>query len=215
MLKLGTQQDAGLIRQGSYQGASDIQDHYWFDTLPFQGANISLYNFFTTPISGNKVVQETNLQDAGKFPTGQSFVTNAIGFHFLPNGTVDEEIDADIVRDFYTVMRQSNVQVIIAGREFDLQAPASIFLPSVAVSQLTGNTADTFPTRVGDFTNRGWLPLKTPITISELVSFKLAFSVNNANAEVADALARLSDSSEGALPAQLRWVLRGTLERLK
>lgn len=208
MLKRGTRQDAGLIRQGSYQGSSDIQDHYWFDTLPFQASNISLYNFFTSPISATKVSQQTNLQDAGKFPTGQSFVTNALGFRLVASDGSDVAVTSKNIADFYTVMENSNVEVIIAGREFDFQAPASIFLPAVSVAD--GDATNTSSLRVGDFNSRNWLPLKTPITISELVSFKVAFTVNNANAKVATAL---TDLLAGGV--ELRWVLRGTLERLK
>jgi hypothetical protein len=209
MLKKGTRQDAGLIRQGSYQGASDIQDHYWFDTLPIQGSNISLYNFFTSPISATKVAQQTNLQDAGKFPTGQSFVTNAIGFRVVKLGG-PTSIVSQSINEIYTVLENSNVELIIAGREFDFQAPASAFLPAVssASSDVTGGADASL--RVGDFNQRNWLPLKTPITISELVSFKVALTVNNADANVATALNNLN-----ALGIELRWVLRGTLERLK
>lgn len=208
MLKKGTRQDAGLIRQGSYQGSSDIQDHYWFDTLPFQASNISLYNFFTSPISATKVAQQTNLQDAGKFPTGQSFVTNALGFRLVGADGADVIESAKAVQDFYTVMENANVELIIAGREFDFQAPASIFLPAVSIAE--GDATSTASVRVGDFNSRNWLPLKTPITISELVSFKVAFTVNNANTAVATALTDLVSAG-----VSLRWVLRGTLERLK
>ena len=212
MLKQGTRQDIKLIRQGSYQGASDVQDHIWWDTQDFQASTVADYSFFVTPIGVGKPKQQTNLQDAGKFPTGQSFVTNAVGFHFLPKHTVDAQVVSTVVADFYTVMREANVDIIIAGREFDFQSPASAFLPPIAVVQQTeAGAVGIAEQRIGDFNNRGWLPLKTPITISELVSFKLLFSVNNSDPEVAGALTRLSAND----PAQLRWCLRGTLERLK
>jgi len=217
MLKQGTRTDVNLIRQGSYQGASDVQDHYWFDTLPFEPSTISNIRFFSGPISPSKTIQETNLQDAGKFPTGQSFVLNAFQPHLLAKfDEATPEKASQVVTDYYTVLEESLIEIVIAGREFDFQGPGSVWLPSVSIAQQTEAAAvGITETRVGDFNHRNWLPMKTPITIGELVSFQLRQTINVADAQVAAALGRLSDTSSGKLAAKLRWTFRGTLERLK
>ncbi len=207
MLLPKTQQDLGLIANGSYGGASDVQDHYLYDTLALQGSNQSEYKYFSTPVGGAKTIQKTNMVGQGTLPAGQNYVAQALGFKFLPNSTDADTINS-LVADLYTVLSKTTLRVIITGREYDLECPASIFLPAVSIA---GESAtNTSVSRIGEFNVNNWIALQTPITIAQLVSFSITLLVENTDAEVSAALGRLNTAG-----CELRWCFRGTLKRMK
>jgi len=208
-----------LVREGSYQGESDVLDHVLFDTLNFQTSATATYLFFQQGQGTGKTATDTNLTANGQLPSGNNFLIQRLGFHLIPNvQDATPEIAVDVVRDFYCVMENSLIEIVVRGREFDFQAPGSLFLPNIAISQKSDGLAATpsYVGRVGDYNAKNWIALNTPIALEALASFNLKMAVNTSNVQVAAALGRLAATGAGVtLPAALRWQLGGTLERSK
>jgi hypothetical protein len=200
----GTFNDARLISGGSYSGAADIQDHVWYDTLTMSAATEYLF-FQQGQQAGSKPLQDTNLLANGQLPNGQEFVIHSIGVHLQAGVRTGATVPA-IVDAFYGLLENSTIQFRIAGREFDLEIPGSVYLPSVSASASTAG-ANTI-SRVGDFNNKSWLGLKTPIVIGELVSFNLKMAASSNASAYLTTLAATTAS-------RMKWMLRGTLRRLK
>lgn len=204
----------GLARAGTYQGPSDVQDHYLWDTLPFP-ATAQEMKFFVTPQGGNKSFAQTNMIDSGKMPTGQSFVCFAVrpmlvlhaAANALPN---DPLVSTPVINDFFRVMENSAVQIQFQNNSYQLQAPGSNWLNNVNFASAATDASNTVYGRVGDYNHKNWLPLHTPIIIGELVAFSLSVFPNPLDAMTTTALAALNTAT-----CQLQWVLKGTLERLK
>lgn len=205
------------IREGTYQGPSDVQDHYLWDTLaiPSSTTTNGVMSFFTAPQSPTKPLAKTNLQDAGKLPTGQAFVAVAIRPQLdlsFASGALPNVTDAacNLVNDFYRVLENSAVQFEISGRQYDLQAPAGIWQNPVALSVGSADVATSLVARVGDYNHKGWVSLNTPIIIGELVNFKLNLYLNSSDTLLKNAIDALA-----AAGCSIKWIMRGTLERLK
>lgn len=203
------QNNIALLRSGSYpSGASDIQDHVLWDTVAFKASSTSKYSMFREPQGVNgKTLADTNLDDAGKLPTGKAFNIQSIGFSLagIPSNSTSA---LPLVKSLYDVMRDGVVEIVINGREYDLQIPADVFLPSIA--EIAGDASNSATSRVGDFSVNPWYGLQIPIPVGTQVNFEVKWTFDNAKADVATAL----DALEAA-GVRLRTKLRGILSRTK
>lgn len=207
MLPQKTREALALARQGTYQGASDVLDHYIHDTLAVEAATTQQYLFFQSGIQTGKNQIATNLQDNGKLPSGQSYVLAAFGFSFLP-GDATALTPVQAVNHLYEMLRGSLLELKVAGTDFQWQGSGSVLIPNVAIA--TADAVNTSALSVGQFNSSNWIPLNTPVTLSSQVSFNWRLTVDTTDAVVAAAVAALNGDS-----ASLRLVMRGTLERLK
>jgi len=218
----GIAQDLQWVKQGSYSNVSgDVLDHVLYDEVLFQAttarANTS---FFTTPIGGafgavTKTKQETNMSDPGKLPAGQGFVIKEFGI-FCPTINVTADNDAAaVMQAFVNILGFSVFEIAIAGREYDLQIPGSMFLPAMmnrSNSVIVAATA--LQSYSGEYLASGWFKLSAPIILGELVSFSVKHLVGSAVA----ANQTILDTASGVLATQvapLQLKLRGTLVRSK
>ncbi len=132
-------EDLNLVKQGSYsQVSGDVLDHVLYDEMLFAATTCRpSTSFFTTPIGGafgtvTKTKQETNMTDPGKLPAGQGFLIKEIGFN-LPIIAVTADNDAAaVMQAIVNILAFSVFEIRIAGREFDLQIPGTMFLPAIA-----------------------------------------------------------------------------------
>ena len=211
-----------LQKNGSYSNEGNILQHVLFDNLDFQDATLRANgSFFTSPVNstymgGSKTDTETNIITAGQLPNTQTFLVREISFSFIPN-IVGTDVDPMLLVAAYTnIMQASRFEIKIAGREFDFQAPGSVFFPPIYTnSQATMVDATT---RVasnvgGGFISTGWVKLaSTPIPIGNLVNF----SVKMASSVADTTLATILDTASDVLNtqnAQIQCRLRGILTR--
>jgi hypothetical protein len=177
---------------GSYSTARDAIKHQIWDTRYF-GTTPSDNTFFAQPIGsawrvGSKTKNETNLQDSGKLPNGQTFLITRIGVALIsaydPGSSTAQATfpNASIIAQAYTNVMQSSIfEIRIAGREYDFQIHGRQFLPSLCINGYNAGTAGSVA-RVGDTIVNGWVKLEpSPIFLDELVSFNVAQLVNNAD----------------------------------
>lgn len=218
----GIAQDLQWVKQGSYsQVSGDVLDHVLYDEVLFQATTArASTSFFTTPIGGafgavTKTKQETNMSDPGKLPAGQGFVIKEFGI-FMPTINVTADNDAAaIMQAFVNVIGFSVFEIAIAGREFDLQIPGSMFLPAM-MNRSNGVViaATSLNAYSGEYLASGWFKLAAPIILGELVSFSVKHLVGSAVAANQTILNTASDVlATQVSPLQLK--LRGTLVRSK
>jgi hypothetical protein len=208
-LKLGT--------GGSYSLARDAISHRIWDTRVF-GATITNYVFFSQPINtvltGTvlKTLNETNIQDTGKLPNGQTFLVNKMGVSFQSNqGLASASAAADMAAAFSLILKNSVFQIKLAGREFDFQAQGKQFLPMPLQELYPQANAG----RVGDMIGSGWIKLDpTPIFLDQLVSFTVTQEIQNPIPTVAAALNTASSLLNGYY-GEMQVVLDGFLTRAK
>jgi len=177
---------------GSYSNARDAIKHQIWDTRYF-GATPSDNTFFSQPIGaqwrvGSKTKNETNLQDSGKLPNGQTFLITRIGIALISAYDVGSTYTqsaapvamAPLVAQAYVNIMQSSVfEIRIAGREYDFQVHGRQFLPGLCINGYSSATAGSVA-RVGDTIVNGWIKLEpSPIFLDELVSFNVAQLVQN------------------------------------
>lgn len=204
---------AGLIGNQAYK-TNNINDYSPFDTLSFARTQ-SEYPFFQTGAGSNgKTRFDTNMVTGAQFPLGRNVVVQAIGFHFGFSSLATNR--AAEVQAFYTIMEQSYLELVITGRQFEVQLPGSFFLPEVALSAQVSrsSTSTSFAEsnqRIGDYIRHGGYTLKIPVTLQNLIPFSLPWYVNTANSAVQDALETLTPTNE--TPAWLRWQFKATLEQ--
>jgi hypothetical protein len=196
-----------LAKGGSYEaGSEDVQGHTLYDTLNIvTAATSNQYQFFSTPQSSTKTLQQTNMTDSGKLPAGQAFYGKCIAIHPIFN--LDAATDDD-VSSFYKVMENSTFRLVIVGRQFDWEAPGCDFMPSVAK---VGLAAAAVNSRVGDYIHNNWLKFDPGIAIGELVSFSVQWLIDTNATGVSTALTALA----ATLVTQLRVKMKGTLIRAK
>lgn len=218
----GIAQDLQWVKQGSYSNVSgDVLDHVLYDEVLFQATTArASTSFFTTPIGGafgavTKTKQETNMSDPGKLPAGQGFVIKEFGI-FCPTINVTADNDAAaVMQAFVNILGFSVFEIAIAGREYDLQIPGSMFLPAMmnrSNSVIVAATA--LQSYSGEYLASGWFKLSAPIILGELVSFSVKHLVGSAVA----ANQTILDTASGVLATQvapLQLKLRGTLVRSK
>jgi len=218
----GIAQDLQWVKQGSYSNVSgDVLDHVLYDEVLFQATTVRANtSFFTTPIGGafgavTKTKQETNMSDPGKLPAGQGFVIKEFGI-FCPTINVTADNDAAaVMQAFVNILAFSVFEIAIAGREYDLQIPGSMFLPAMmnrSNSVIVAATA--LQAYSGEYLASGWFKLSAPIILGELVSFSVKHLVGSAVA----ANQTILDTASGLLATQvapLQLKLRGTLVRSK
>lgn len=218
----GVMRDLALVKQGSYsQVAGDVLDHVLYDFLRFAATTLrATTTFFSVPIGGTfgdgvKGKPETNLIDPGKLPSGQGFLVKEVGFKvktFFANTDVDTAI---VVNDLFNIINSSVFELRIAGREFDLQIPGSILMPSIAaLGRATVVDATDEIASYGQLMANGWVKLATPIAIGELVSFNVTQISGSADSSVQTILNSSSDRL-ATQEAELGILLKGTLVRSK
>lgn len=218
----GVMADLKRVKAGSYsQVSGDVLDHVLYDNVLFAATTArSSTSFFTTPIGGafgsvTKTKQETNMTDPGKLPAGQGFLIKEIGWS-LPTINVTADNDAGaVMQAIINILEFSIFEIRIAGREFDLQFPGSMFLPALtnrSNSVIVAATA--LPAYSGEFLASGWFKLAAPIILGEMVSFSVVQLVGSAVAANQTILNTASDLlATQVAPLQLK--LRGTLVRSK
>jgi hypothetical protein len=211
-----------LGKNGSYSNEGNVLQHVLYDNLDFNDATVRANGtFFTAPqdsayMGGNKTDTETNMVSAGQLPNTQTFLIKEISFALIPN-IVGTDTDILLIMAAYTnIMQASRFEIKIQGREFDFQAPGSVFLPPMfahsqavvvdATSRALGNVG-------GSYISTGWVKLaSTPIPIGNLVGF----SVRQATSAAAGALGTILDTASDVLNtqnAQTQCRLRGVLTR--
>lgn len=221
-IETGIARDLKMVKQGSYsQVSGDVLDHVLYDSVLFQSSTVRAQtNFFTTPIGGafgsaTKTKQETNMTDPGKLPAGQGFVIKEFGF-FMPTINVNADNDAGaVMQALINILGFSVFEISIAGREYDLQIPGSMFLPALANRSNSVIVAATaLQAYSGEYLASGWFKLTAPIILGELVSFSVKHLVGSANSANQTILNAASDTlATQVSPLQLK--LRGTLVRSK
>jgi len=177
---------------GSYSNARDAIKHQIWDTRYFS-ATPSDTTFFAQPIGsqwrvGSKTKNETNLQDSGKLPNGQTFLVTRLGVALISAYDVTSGTSAPatpnaalIAQAYVNVMQSSIFEIRIAGREYDFQIHGRQFLPGLCINGYNSGTAGSV-VRVGDTIVNGWVKLEpSPIFLDELVSFNVAQIVTNAD----------------------------------
>jgi len=210
---------------GSYSTARDAIKHQIWDTRYFSAAP-SDNTFFAQPIGsqwlvGSKTKNETNLQDSGKLPNGQTFLITRIGLALISAyevGSVGAATwpNAPILAQAYTNIMQSSIfEIRIAGREYDFQIHGRQFLPSLCLNGSgTGSVA-----RIGDTIVNGWVKLEpSPIFLDELVSFNVAQLCINADTTNILAATKPLNNSFAWLAAnycRMQLTLEGFLTRAK
>lgn len=221
-IESGIMRDLRMVKAGSYsQVSGDVLDHVLYDHVLFQAATARAQtSFFVSPIGGafgsvTKTKQETNMTDPGKLPAGQGFVIKEFGFFFpTVNVTADNDAAA-VMQAALNILAFSVFEIAIAGREFDLQIPGSMFLPAM-FNRSNGVViaATSMPAFSGEYLASGWFKLAAPIILGELVSFSVKHLVGSANANnqtILNAASTILAAQES--PLQLK--LRGTLVRSK
>jgi len=179
---------------GSYSNARDAIKHQIWDTRYFAVAP-SDNTFFAQPIGsqwriGSKTKNETNLQDSGKLPNGQTFLITRIGVALISaydvgvtcNQSAAPVANAALVAQAYVNIMQSSIfEIRIAGREYDFQIHGRQFLPALCINGYNTSSAGSV-VRNGDTIINGWVKLDpSPIFLDELVSFNVAQLVQNAD----------------------------------
>ena len=214
--------DLQRVKSGSYsQVSGDVLDHVLYDQVLFAATTArASTSFFTTPIGGaygsvTKTKQETNMTDPGKLPAGQGFLIKEIGWS-LPTMAMTADNDvAAVMQAIVNILGCSVFEIRIAGREFDLQFPGTMFLPSLASrTNSVYVQATAAPAFSGEYLASGWMKLSAPIILGELVSFSVVHLLGSANAANQVILNTASDVlATQVAPLQLK--LRGTLVRSK
>jgi len=210
-------EDLQLGKFGSYSNEGNVLQHVLFDNLDFNDATVRAEgSFFQKPIgstymSGTKTNAQTNLFDAGKLPNAQTFIVKEMGISLIA-AVAGADTDAKaVVAAFTNIMQSSKFELKIAGREYDLQVPGSVFLPSVFVQ---GADVEGDGVNVGGaFISTGWVKLSaTPVVIGNMVTFSVNMSTNTSSSALHAILNTASDILN-TQNAQLQCRLRGVLTR--
>lgn len=203
---------AKLMQGGSYGKARDIISHVIYDTLPIVSSTPNM-RFFSSPQGTSKSQQQTNLTDAGKLPTGQEMTIEYLRPHWILNPDAAPEYQATLLASAIKVMQESLVELVIVGRDFELQLPGSYFLPSfMAIDQVASASTNTFSSsRVGDFLAPQAYKLDIPIVLEAQANFYLKFEADTGATGVSTALTALA----GTAVSKLRWEMKGVLKRAK
>lgn len=207
-------QAAQLAAQGSYGTSGDILDHVWYDQLPFAATTMRPQStFFAVPIggaygSGTKTLAETNMGLQSQLPKSQNFIVEAMGIAgiFMAVGT---DVDANTITSaLLNIIQASTFSLKLAGREFDLQLPGSIFAPALATTALA--SAANGIAAFGTWSASGWYKLDIPITIESTAQFSVIQQSQSANGTLVTLLNTASDvlaTQNAALQIRLKGIL--------
>lgn len=212
----------GLGAGGSYSTARDAIAHQVWDQR-FFAATISDTTLFTQPIGapwrvGLKTKNETNMQDSGKLPNGQTFLVTRMGVGLISAydvGAASLPNAALLAQAFVNVMQSSVFELRIAGREYDFQIHGSKFLPQLMVSGMNAVSSNGV-VRVGDQIASGWVKISpSPIFIDELVTFNVAHLLGNPDTVVVANTLNHSTALLNAAYSSMIVTLEGLLTRAK
>jgi len=213
---------------GSYSTARDAIRHQVWDTRYF-GSTPSDATYFTQPIGapwrvGSKTKNETNMQDSGKLPNGQTLLLTRIGVALVSaydTGALSAVTWANaslIAQAYVNIMQSSVFEIRIAGREYDFQIHGRQFLPALCINGYNAGTAGSVA-RIGDTIVNGWVKLEpSPIFLDELVSFNVAQLCDNADTTNIKATTKPLNNAFALLNAQyctMQVTLEGFLTRAK
>jgi len=210
--------DLQLGKNGSYSNEGNVLQHTLFDTERFAATTARpTSNFFTVPqgqpntAGAAKSATETNMSEGGKLPNGQTYLIKEIVANLMAN-VVGADTDVNtVMAAYYNLMQNSVFELKIAGREFDLQKPGSVFLPHNPVSGLN-SAANGAPVQ-STFISTGVVRLSaTPIPIGQLVSFSMIQRTGSGTAALTTILNTASDVLATQI-AQLQMHLTGILTR--
>lgn len=210
--------DLQLGKNGSYSNEGNVLQHTLYDTERFAATTARpTTNFFTVPqgqanTAGQaKTLTETNMTDPGKLPNGQTYLVKEVLANLLAN-VVGADVDVNtVLAAYYNLMQNSVFEIKIAGREFDLQKPGSVFLPHNPVSGLV-SAINAAPVQ-SSFISTGVVRLNaTPIPIGQLVSFSMVQRTGSGTAALTTIINTASDVLATQV-AQLQMHLVGILTR--
>jgi hypothetical protein len=216
----GIADDLAMMGKGSYGNSADILSHHLYDTIVFPTTfpNNGLV-FFQKQIGGqygiagasSKQIFETNMLDSGKLPSKQNFIAKRIRMDlisFIEDGVYDI---MEVVTAFKVLLRSSVWEVHVAGREFDWQAPGTVFGTSIQEFNQTAN-ATYSPARIGDYNHHCWVGIPAPIVLEEQISFDVTvkFGASESGTIITDAATILATQK-----AAMRVTFGGTLVRSK
>lgn len=212
-LKLGT--------GGSYSLARDAIKHQIWDTRYF-ATTIADWTFYQQPLNapwrvGVKTLNETNLNDSGKLPNGQTMLFTRFGVAVIVPLAIADTTTAVVARSFANLLQSSVFEIRIAGRDFDFQIHGSQFLPRpiflTGIQDNATNANDTY--RVGDMIASGWAKLDpAPIFVDQLVSFSVVHRLGNPDTSVKAILDADASALYGEY-ATMQVTLEGFLTRAK
>lgn len=167
--------------QGSYpEGQLVAKSYSLFSTLTPTATDTEYTLFGTT--AGQVTAFNTNIVGSSSIPNGQSLTALGISIGLDPVDVVDAN-QADIVRAFYSLLRNSLWKFARTNADFDAYFHGGKFLPGVTmVSETAGN-------RVGDFVRSSIsYKFEVPVIIGANTSFdftvKLPAALGVANAIV-------------------------------
>jgi len=215
-LNPSTAQSIQNLRNGSYSGAvAQGKDHTLYDTIPFVAA-ASLSGpiaFFTVPFGSaqyglTKTEVETNMQEQGKLPAGQSFEIQTFSFSHIRN-TDTGEFESAKTAAFSRVLMGSRFRIVLPGRQFDAEFPGAKLLPPSFTRQDNVAAQATAVSSVGDFIGPNQMVFKTPLSLTNVqgspVNFRVEMLVNTSDAAVSAALTTLATAgTNGADRIQIR-----------
>jgi hypothetical protein len=166
-IRKGTAEKLALMKGGSFGASSDVQDYYVYDTVIFPAVAGEI-SFFQTPIGGQfgnglKTIAETNLKTAQTLPAQQGMLVEAIKYDLIiPDLTGTGNFD--LARAFMIILCFTRWIVKLPSREFEWEAPGRLMLPTI---HEIGSGSAANQNRIGDFIDRNWKQISTPITIAD------------------------------------------------
>jgi hypothetical protein len=214
----GAKQMIGLGAQGSYSVSRDAIKHQIWDMRTF-GTSRSDFTFFSQPQGAqwkttfSKTLNETNLNDSGKLPNGQTFVITRMGVGLTSVLQAANTAGATYVQAFINILQSSVFNIVVAGRDFDFQVHGRQFIAPIAMSSSTAGTINA--QRHGDQVTSGWVKLDpSPIFLDQLVSFKVQQFFNNPDTNIQTVL-DANCTLLNAIYATMTVTLEGFLTRAK
>jgi len=229
-MQVSTARQLRLLSNGSYStGKGNAQNDYLWDRVVLPAAIAPQgVPFFRIPRSGPygatagdlKTEVETSMEDNGKLPAGQNFLSNALQVSLITtngqssDGTYTVGIDR-ILHAWATYMTHSNFSLKFSNTEYSWRTPGTSFLPSIFQNGESGALAATGAmVRMGDFYHLNWLNMPTKVPITEQVNFTMtAFTSSGAAAILAlvtNAMVFLNGSTRRC---EVQTTLRGMLTR--
>jgi hypothetical protein len=222
----GAADDLALGANGSYSNEGNALQHTLYDTARFSNTTMpATTNFFTQPIGaaygagGVKTLIETNLQDPGKLPNGQTFLIKEMSIVLklnMPTTAVqfvagEARGIENLLNGYYTMQENSTWEIKIAGREFDFQLPGSEFIPCIHAVGASSSSTRSAVRLCGDVLTSGWVKLRsTPIPIGQLVTFQVRHLCGSVNSQ---AILNAATTMMFAQAAEYQVRLRGMLTR--
>lgn len=229
-MQVSTARQLRLLSNGSYStGKGNAQNDYLWDRIVLPAAPASQgIPFFRVPRSGQygvtagdlKTEVETSMEDNGKLPAGQNFLTNAIQISLITgNGQATDgvyTVGIDRILHAWAVwMTHTNFNLKFTNTEYSWRTPGTSFLPSVYQNGESGALAATGAmVRSGDFHHLNWLNMPTKIPITEQVNFSLtAFTTSGSVAILALVTNAMTFLNGSTRRCEVQTSLRGMLTR--